>query len=235
MDKADENRQEMADVSAVRPPWAGIVVSVLCTIAMIAIAWAVWDSLPEIVTTRKATATRPGLDMPRLVVAGALPVTLVIIGAAVAGESVLLRRLRHRINPLLVASPRSRARSVNLLFVMLPLLFVVLQTGILLRTAGYDVPLEKAVAVGLGVLLIAVGNLLPKISPSRIPAGAAGHLVLAWQRSQRAGGLVMMLLGGACAVGAFFFPPLIVAVASAFAVTATYLLMALLTAMRMRP
>ncbi|MEU0565466.1 hypothetical protein ABZ297_08760 [Nonomuraea sp. NPDC005983] len=232
MSKADENRQEPADVSVVRPPWAGIVVSVLCTIVMIAIAWAVWDSLPEIVTTRKATATRPGLGMPRFVVAAALPVTLIIIGAVVAGERVISGRLRHQI---LVASPRSRARSMNVLFVMLPLLFVVLQAGILLRTAGYDVPLEKAVAVALGVLLIAVGNLLPKISPSRIPAGAAGHLMLAWQRSQRAGGLLMMLLGVACAVGAFFFSPMIVAVASAFAVAAVYLLMALLTAARLRP
>ncbi|MEU4836192.1 hypothetical protein [Streptosporangium sp. NPDC023615] len=227
-------RQATIDSPAARPPWAGITVSALSLLAMVAIAWAVWDSLPEFVTTREATATRSGIEVPRLVLAAALPATLVVIGVVMTGSTLLGSRLRHRLDPMLVATPSAQTRSMNVLFVVLPLLLLVLQAGLLLRTAGREFPMEQAVAVAFGVLLIGLGNILPKIAPSRIPGGGGGRLVLAWQRSQRAGGTAMVVLGIACAVTAFFFPPILVAVVSAFLIAAVYLLMVVLTVTRLR-
>ncbi|MFB9474810.1 hypothetical protein ACFFR3_35405 [Nonomuraea salmonea] len=234
MDRTRVQNQEPADPTAARLPWAGIVASAVGFIVMVAIAWTLWDSLPETIVTREATETRSGVAVPRVVMAFALPGVLIVVGAIMTVSTVIGGRMRHYVDPRLVASPRSQTRSMNVLFVVLPLLLVTLQAGLLSRAAGHEFPLERAVGVAVGIMLIGMGNVLPKISPSRMPDGPNGALALAWQRSQRAGGLALMILGAICAVGSFFFPPFLLVMSAALLVVAAYVLMILLTVFRTR-
>ncbi|MEV4174304.1 hypothetical protein [Nonomuraea sp. NPDC049709] len=199
----------MRTAERLRAPWPGIMVSLLSLAAMIAISWAVWDSLPELVTTREATPRRAGVRVPRLILAAALPATLVVIGIVMAGATAVADRLRPHLPPLLVASPSRQTRSMNVLFVLLPPFLTVLHGGLLLRTAGHDVPLERGMAVAIGLLLAGLGLALPRIS-ARLP-------VPGWGRAQRLGGLAMTAVGAGCAAGALFLPPLLVSVAAALA------------------
>ncbi|MEU6717415.1 hypothetical protein ABZ897_38620 [Nonomuraea sp. NPDC046802] len=234
MNQARAHHHEPLDSQAARPPWVGIVASTAGFLAMIAIAYSMWDSLPEYLATREATPTRPGVTVPRIVIAGALPAVLLLIGAVMTASTIVGGRLRHYVDPTLVASPRSQTRSMNVLFVVLPLLLVTLQAGLLSKAAHHDFPLEQAVGVAFGILLIGLGNVLPKISPSRVSNGPTGRLAPAWQRSQRVGGIALMFLGVACGVGSFFLPPVLLVVGSALLVAAVYGLMAALTVIRMR-
>ncbi|MFC5816109.1 hypothetical protein [Nonomuraea harbinensis] len=234
MNQAGDRRHEFPDSQAARMPWPGIVASAAGFLAMVAIAYVMWDHLPEYVATREATATRPGVDVPRIVIAGALPAVLLLIGAVMTVSTIIGGRLRHFVDPTLVASPSSQTRTMNVLFSVLPLLLVTLQAGLLSRAARYDFPLEQAVGVAFGILLIGLGNVLPKISPARVASGVTGRWALAWQRSQRTGGVALMVLGTACVAGSFFFPPVLLVVGSALLVAAVYALMAVLAVMRMR-
>jgi uncharacterized membrane protein len=234
MNQAKAHHHEPLDSQAARPPWAGIVASAACFLAMITIAYAMWDSLPEYLATREATATRPGVNVPRIVVVGALPAVLLLIGAVMTVSTIVGGRLRDYVDPTLVASPKSQTRSMNVLFVVLPLLLVTLQAGLLSKATHYDFPLQQAVGVAFGILLIGLGNVLPKISSTSISTGSTRRLALAWQRSQRTGGVALMLLGVLCVVGSFFVPPVLLVVGSALLVAVVYALMAVLTVMRAR-
>ncbi|MEV7801703.1 hypothetical protein AB0O28_02000 [Microbispora sp. NPDC088329] len=234
MRPSDPIHSGQTDVPAARPPWAGIVVYVLCLLAMVAVSWMLWDSLPDVVVTREATAERAGVQVPRFVIVAAVPVTLLIVGAVMTSTLMAGGRLRRRVDPALVVRPQSQTKAMNVVFVVLPLFLLALHSGLLLRAAGHEVPLDRAMAVGIGLLLIALGNVLPKIGPSRVPEGSSERVVLAWQRAQRPGGLAMMLLGVACVVAAFFLPPLVVAVSAVMLVAAVYVLMGVLTGQRLR-
>ncbi|MFI6393152.1 hypothetical protein [Nonomuraea sp. NPDC050540] len=219
-----------SNLQTARPPWIGIIVSALSLLAMAVVAWRVWDSLPALVNTREATPIRAGVQVPRIVVVTALPGVLVLIAAIMTVSTTLGGRLRHHVDPRLVASPRSQTRSMNVLFVILPLFLLVLHTGLLFKTTDRHFPLEQAVGVAFGVLLASLGNVLPKISPARV----SGRFALAWQHSQRAGGAAMVILGIACAIGVFFLPPTIVVVAAALLIAPIYVLMVLLAMARSR-
>ncbi|SDM47704.1 hypothetical protein [Nonomuraea jiangxiensis] len=222
------------DERAVRPPWAGVVVGFLGLTAMIAIARGLWDALPETVTTRVAAEGRPGVEVSRLVFAGALPAVLVAVGVLVAVAVMVEDRLRGRLPGWFVAPRRVRRRAMNVVFVILPLLLVVLQAGLLARTAGHAFPLERAIGVALGGMLVVVGAALPGIVPDGSGGGPAGRFSLAWRRSQRPAGAALMLLGAACAVGVFVLPPMWTVVGAAFLIPVPFVLMALLTAWWMR-
>ncbi|NUW36717.1 hypothetical protein HTZ77_35715 [Nonomuraea sp. SMC257] len=222
MDHGSDDRRESAGAGV---PWAGVVVTVMSVIAMAAIGWAAWDSLPEVVTTRPATPARHGVTVPRLVFVTALPMALAFVGVVVAGGTALADRVFPR-TPLsprgpvparvmvwprgalwLMTPPSVRAGTLNVLFVALPLFLVVLQAGVLLRAAGHDLPLDTVVAVAFGLLLVALGGRLARIGPWY---GSAGE-----RRSRRVAAALMTAVGVACAAGAPLFPPLVVAAASA--------------------
>lgn len=221
-------------VTTTRLPWAGIVVSTLSLIVMAGISWTLWDSLPDPVITRQATPERAGAAVPKLVAAAALPGALLAIAAVMAVATKIGNHLRQHVDPRLVASPASLTRSMNTLFTLLPLFLVVLHAGFLLVTAGHDFPIEHAVAVGFGVLLMGLGNLLPKITMTRASRNNTwGRLLLAWQSSQRVGGAAMMLLGAACIVAAFIIPPRVAAVTAAMLIAMIYVMMVVRTASRL--
>lgn len=218
-----------------RTPWAGIAVSALSVVIMVGIGWAMWDSLPDPIVTREATADRAGVALPKLVAVAALPMALLLIAAVMVVATKLGNRLRPLVDPRLVASPDSQTRSMNTLFTLLPLFLIVLQAGFLLSASGSDFPLNRVVAVAFGILLMGLGNLLPKILPaSASRRDTMGHWLLAWQRSQRGGGIAMMLVGAACVVAAFWAPPMWVAVTAAALIAVIYVAMLLGTVLRIR-
>ncbi|GAA2898829.1 hypothetical protein [Nonomuraea rubra] len=200
-------------------PWAGAVVSVLSLIAMVVISRAVYDSLPELVTTRQARPGTAEVRVTRTVLATAAPVALVVLVALMAGSGLVAERLRGLVPPALIGSPAAQARSTNVLLALLPPFLLVLHGGMLLRTAGHDFPLEVTVAVAFGLLIAGLGHALPRIHPLRFVPGA--------ERAQRFGGHLMMAVGGCCAVAAFFLPPMFVSIAAALAAGAISLLMVL--------
>lgn len=226
--------QREAGIPPAPVPWAGIVVAVLSLAAMAVAGWLLWDRLPELVTTREATAERDGTRVPRSVIVAALPAMLVFIGAVMAVSSVLGGRAQRRFDLGTTTAPASRTKAMNALFVLLSPFLAILHVGILLRMADEPFPMERVIAVALGVLLVGLGNVLPKIGPAR----TSGHperarIVLAWQRTQRPGGIAMMLVGALGIAAAFLLPPVAVAMTMAFLVIAVYGLMVLITLRRL--
>lgn len=226
---------EPAGLRAARPPWAGVIASAAGLLAMIAIAWALWDSLPEQIVTRQATDDRAGVAVPRLVMAGSLPALLLVVAVLTPVGLAVQRRLARHFPSWLVTQPHVQARAMNMLFVVLPLLFVTLQAVMLGKEAGYDIPVERVLGVVVGVVLIVLGRALPALGSSHAaPDGPIGRLITAWQRSHREGGLALMIIGAACAAGSLFLPPMLVAVTSALLIGPIFLLMAVWTIARAR-
>ncbi|WP_193336221.1 SdpI family protein [Devosia beringensis] len=99
-------------------------------------------------------------------------------------------------------APADRLQSGrHLLAAMLPvllLLFVVIATGTVLIGAGFAVDMVRLIAAGLGILLLVMGNALPKTQPNhyagiRLPWTLSDPLV--WQKTHRVAGLASMICG----------------------------------------
>ncbi|MEU4571216.1 hypothetical protein [Nonomuraea sp. NPDC023979] len=208
-------------------PRTGAVIATLSLAAMLAVSWALWDALPELITTREATPDRAGVRVPRLLAAGALPAALVLVVAALGAGVVVGRRAPAVLNTLFTLTPSRAALSVVL--GTLPPFLLVLHTGLLVWTAGYAVPVEQIMAASLGLLLVALGRALPRVTPD-LPEAPARE----WKRAQRPGGLATTLVGVACAAAAWVLPPLPVAVAAVLLVAVVHLVMALVTVARLR-
>ncbi|NJP97260.1 hypothetical protein HCN51_48895 [Nonomuraea sp. FMUSA5-5] len=203
-------------------PWAGVVVTALSLAATVAISFAVYDSLPELVTTREPRPGRMGSQVPRIVLVAAVPLTLVLLGTLMVGRALVADRLRRLVPAALVP----RRRSADLFLVVLPPFFAVVHGGVLLRTAGHAFPLEVTVAVAFGLLIAGLSRARPLLDPLRFVPGV--------EQARRLGGHGLVAVGGCCAVGAFFLPPMFVAVAAAFAAGAISLLMVLVPLSRLR-
>ncbi|GAA4909250.1 hypothetical protein [Streptomonospora salina] len=217
-----------------RPPWRGIVITALCLAAMLAVGWALWDRIPETVTTREAGGGRSGTQVPRLLVAAAFPAALAFIAAVMAVSVRAGTAAQSRLGIGSAPPARTRRWAMDALFSLLSPFLLLLHAATLANFAGYDVAFDRTVGVAVGGLLMGLGNMLPKIGPSRMPSDrGAAALASAWQQSQRAGGAVMMAVGAAAAVGALFLPPMPVAIAAALLVIAVYGLMFVLTLRRM--
>ncbi|WP_062429422.1 hypothetical protein [Herbidospora daliensis] len=216
-------------------PWTGIAVSALSVVVMAGVGVALWDSLPDLVVTRDPTPQRAGSAVPKFVAVAATPGVLLVIAAVMVASTKLGNRLKPHVDPRLVASPDAQVRTMNVLFTLLPLFLIVVHTGFLLTAAGHGFPLERAAAVGFGVLLMGLGNVLPKIAPSAVGGDdALGRWTLAWQRSQRWGGAAMVVLGAVCAVAAFWVPPMLAAVGAAALIAVVFGVMLLRAAARLR-
>lgn len=99
-------------------------------------------------------------------------------------------------------APADRLQSGRyLLAAMLPvllLLFVVIASGMVLIGAGFAVDMVRVIAAGLGILLLVMGNALPKTQPNhyagiRLPWTLSDPLI--WQKTHRVAGLASMICG----------------------------------------
>ncbi|TDD47370.1 hypothetical protein E1286_17685 [Nonomuraea terrae] len=192
-----------------RVPWAGVAVSALALVVMTAVAWRLWDALPDVVTTRRPTADRPGAHVPKAVMAAAMPATLVGIGVVMAGATAAGERLRPLLPPMLMASPAAQRRAMNVLFVLLPPVLTAVHTGVLADAAGHAFPLERTVGVAVGLLTTGLGLALPRLYEEAPRHGG--------RRARRLGGPAMAGIGVACAAGVFVLPPFPVTMACALA------------------
>lgn len=94
-----------------------------------------------------------------------------------------------------IARGRHLSRTVVLGLVAL---FAAVQTTIVLIGLGADVPMTRVLALGLGLLSVVIGNVLPKSQPNRF-AGIRLPWTLAspvnWTSTHRLTGLLMMVTG----------------------------------------
>ena len=99
-------------------------------------------------------------------------------------------------------APADRLQSGrHLLASMVPavlLLFLVIAIGIVLIGTGLAVDMVRVIVGGLGILLLVMGNALPKTQPNhyagiRLPWTLSNPLV--WQKTHRAAGLASMICG----------------------------------------
>jgi hypothetical protein len=208
-------------------PWRGLTVSVLALAAMAAVAWEVWPRLAEMVTTGEEAGNRGQAEVSRLVLVLIFPAVTALVAVVTAGVAVIGNSIQAKLGrPIFYHTPRTQTRALNSGLTLAALFFLVAHLALLLTTAGYNVPLEQMIAIAFGVLLMGLGNLLPKLGPARTPESPQlAELALAWHRVQRPGGVAMIGLGMCTIVAALFLAPLAVIAASAFLITGIYLLM----------
>ncbi|MBN8941210.1 MAG: SdpI family protein [Rhizobiales bacterium] len=132
---------------------------------------------------------RPDAFWPRSAALAVAP-AMVIVNAAIFG---LVGRF---------APPEHLAGGKHVLAVVIPAisgLALAIQAGIVLIGAGYPDLMVRIISVGIGVMLILLGNVLPKTQPNRL-AGMRLPWMSAdpadWRATQRLTGILMML-GGA--------------------------------------
>ncbi len=122
------------------------------------------------------------------------------------GISVLVLGLLMLVQRLSSEARRQASRYVVLVTVSALLaLFLAIQTATVMIGRGVAVDMVRVVVLGVGLLFVVLGNILPKSQPNwiagiRIPATLrdTGN----WQATHRLGGLLMMLGGAAIAVAA---------------------------------
>jgi uncharacterized membrane protein len=89
-------------------------------------------------------------------------------------------------------------------------MLVGLDAAMLANAVGYPVPVSRIAAAGTGVLLVVLGNLLPRARPNwwfgiRTPWTLSNDRV--WTRTHRVGGYLMVAAGLALVVAALALPP----------------------------
>lgn len=88
--------------------------------------------------------------------------------------------------------------------------FMLLLQGVVLRAAtGHDVPMERVMPFGVGVMFVIIGNLLPRARSNwfvgiRTPWTLSSER--SWERTHRLGGYVLVFTGVALVVSAFVAP-----------------------------
>jgi uncharacterized membrane protein len=84
-------------------------------------------------------------------------------------------------------------------------LLLAVQAGTVMIGMGIAVDMVRVVVLGLGLLLVLIGNVMPKTQPNWV-AGIRVPWTLAdaanWQATHRLGGLLMMIGGAAIVVAA---------------------------------
>ncbi|QBI55199.1 hypothetical protein [Streptomonospora litoralis] len=235
----ERQRPESAEPVRAAPPWAGIAVAAVSMAAMAAADAALWDRIPEAVTTRESTVHRSAVRVPREVVAAAFPAALALVAALLAMsarvDAVLQRRLHTTPFAGAAPPPRTRTAGANTVLGLLGPFMALLHVGMLMHFAGYAVPVERGAAVAVGVLLVGVGVLVPRLGPPGEPVDPAlKRLAAAWHRVQRPGGFATAALGAGTAAGALVLPPLAVALTAALLVAAVYGFMFALALRRLR-
>jgi uncharacterized membrane protein len=100
-------------------------------------------------------------------------------------------------------------------------LFLTIQAGIVLAGLGYPDLMVRMICVAIGVMLVLLGNIMPKMQPNGLAGIRLPWLgdAIVWQKTQRLGGL-MFVIGG-----------LVLLACAAFLAEPMYLVAALLAAL----
>ena len=90
------------------------------------------------------------------------------------------------------------ARVLPAIAQVLVLGLTIIHVGTVMSYLGVDVSLHNVVALGLGIILVGVGNLMPKVAPNPLVGVRLPWLYKsekAWYKAQRAGGWLFAISG----------------------------------------
>ncbi|WP_017558392.1 hypothetical protein [Nocardiopsis baichengensis] len=214
-----------------RVPVAGTACALLGLVGMLAVSLGWWDRIPEAVVTREASARRAATEVPRWVVAAAVPLLHLTVTSLVT-TLVTVAGPGER-----AVAPAARTTGLNVLLVLLSAVFPGVHAVVTALAAGADLPVAPTAVALCGAVLLGVGAAMPAIArratPS-VPAGTTGgplleKAVTAWHASHSLGGAVMAGAGFLLVLSAPLYAFLLPDGALAFAIAATTVTAAVLT------
>ena len=168
-------------------------------VAVLATAFSVWayPRLPEVVTTHWNFKGEPNGTSSRLVAAGLLPLFLAVLP--------LIFRALPKIDPK--GENYAKFTDAYWLIANSVILFLAgVHVVVLLNAMGAPVDINLVIGLGVGLLLMVMGNYLGKVQPNwfmgvRTPWTLASEFV--WRKTNRTAGWLFVLAGLIVAVSAF--------------------------------
>lgn len=193
-----------------RSRWFGLVVA----LAALAATWYVWDHLPPRMATHWDTLGHVNGYSTRA------------FGALFAPALIFLMTLLFQALPALDPRRENYAKFAGTYWVIANsvVLFVgVVHAMVLVNALGHPIAMTRVVPLGLGILFIALGNVLPRVEPNwfvgiRTPWTLSSDTV--WRKTHRTGGWTFFLGGCALLVEGViplgsYWPALVVTIAAA--------------------
>ena len=181
----------------------------------VAASLAVFSRLPDTIATHWGSAGDVNGTSPKLWGAFVVPVILLFI-------AIMMRALPS-IDPRRENYPKF-AGAFDAIFISTMLLLLVLHIALLAAGLGYPVAMDRLAPIGVGLLLMVLGNVLPRARPNwfvgvRTPWTLSSDRV--WEKTHRLAGYVFVIAGFVVAIigltgvplAAYFLGPLIGAAA----------------------
>ena len=171
-----------------RSRWFGLLVALAALVA----TWYVWDRLPPRMATHWDINGHVNGWSPRA------------FGALFAPGMIVLLTLLFQVLPALDPRRQNYEKFIHTYWVIANsvVLFIGVVHGMVLANAlGYSISMTHVVPLGMGVLFIALGNVLPRVEPNwfvgiRTPWTLSSDTV--WRKTHRTGGWTFFL--GGCAL-----------------------------------
>ncbi len=193
-----------------RSRWFGLIVFAVAAALSI---WA-YPRLPEVVATHWNLRGEPDKHSSRLIAAAMLPLGILVLTAIFA--------LWPRFDPRR-ANYEKFGDTYRLLTNSVLVIALVGHGALLAAGLGYAVQVGRLLPIGLGLMLVFLGNYLTRVEPNwilgiRTPWTLSSDTV--WRKTHRTGGLVFVIAGLVIAVGAALVPKyavqlLVIAIVSA--------------------
>jgi len=193
-----------------RSRWFGLLVA----LAALAATWYAWDQLPPRMATHWDAFGHVNGYSPRAF--GALFAPALIVALTLLFQVLPALDPRHRNYEKFIGTYWGIANCV-LLFVGL------IHVMMLANALGYPVAMTRVAPLGMGMLFIALGNILPRVEPNwfvgiRTPWTLSSDTV--WRKTHRTGGWTFFLAGCALLIEAViplgnFWPAMVITIAVA--------------------
>jgi len=179
-----------------RSRWFGFVVAA----AALAVTWWAWDRLPPHLATHWDASGHVNGYSSRA------------FGGLFAPGLIVLLTLLFQVLPVLDPRRQNYEKFIHTYWVIansVGLFIGVAHVMVIANGLGYPVAMTRIVPLGLGILFIALGNVLPRVEPNwfvgiRTPWTLSSDTV--WRKTHRTGGW-LMVLGGFALVACAFLPP----------------------------
>jgi uncharacterized membrane protein len=153
------------------------------------VSLAVFSRLPETIPTHWGASGEINGTSPRLWGAFVIPLILLLIA--------LFMRVLPAIDPRRENYPKF-AGTFEAIFISTMLLLLVIHVAMLAAGLGYPVAMDRLAPIGIGLLLMVLGNLFPRARPNwfvgvRTPWTLSSDRV--WEKTNRLAGYVMVIAG----------------------------------------
>jgi len=178
-------------VNTLRRQWLPLTAIVL----MVAASLYAWGRVPEQLPVHWGIGGQPDRYGGRLEALGVFP----LVGLFLYAIALVL--------PRVVVQPEQNQKLTGAVLRIVVLGLAALHVGLVANHLGAELAVPRLAGLTVGVILMGVGNILPKAQPSRwvgVRTPWTFRSKESWYRSQRAGGWVMTLSGLAFFVTALF-------------------------------